>query len=157
MIPDRAVKRFWEQVEKSDGCWVWTGCKINKEGYGGQRIRGVLYPTHRLSWILRNGPIPQGLQVLHHCDNPPCVNPDHLFIGTIGDNMKDKAAKGRAVNTPQVGVVHWKARLTELDVKHIRELRTTTDMTMRDIGEAYGITKEHVFNILKRIAWKHVT
>jgi hypothetical protein len=91
-------ERFWEKVRKSDQCWEWIASKT-RNGYGffhrGGRVDRKPIRAHRLSWELHNGPIPDGLWVLHKCDNPCCVRPDHLFIGTRSDNMKDCAAKGR--------------------------------------------------------------
>lgn len=83
---------FWTKVEKRDvsACWPWKG-SVMGEGYG--RYRQAY--THRLAWMLANGPIPAGLFVLHKCDNPPCCNPDHLFLGTQADNVRDRDAKGR--------------------------------------------------------------
>lgn len=75
-------------------CWVWKGARGGK-GYGSKMIRGKAYRTHRLAWEWVNGPIPDGMMVLHRCDNPPCCNPNHLFIGTNTDNMRDMVAKGR--------------------------------------------------------------
>ena len=95
----RSLKeRFWEKVDKTGNCWIWTAaCMTN--GYGqiwdGSKDRGA----HRISWILHNGPIPNNLHVLHKCDNPPCVRPDHLFLGTPIDNMLDAKAKGRLNST----------------------------------------------------------
>lgn len=82
--------RFWAKVEKTEGCWEWTGSKSRK-GYG-QFNEGR---AHRVSWEMHNGPIPEGMFVCHHCDNPPCVRPDHLFIGDNAANMRDAFAKGR--------------------------------------------------------------
>lgn len=104
--------RFWGHVDKSDpeGCWIWTGAMVwsptrRKYGYTttygytfiGSRADGSLrmIHAHRLSWMIANGPIPEGMQVLHKCDNPPCVRPDHLFLGTKSDNSKDMVSKGR--------------------------------------------------------------
>lgn len=91
------AERFWSHVAKSDGCWLWTAAR-GPRGYG---IVGIVGSTtrlaHRVSWALTHGPIPAGLHVLHRCDNPPCCNPDHLFLGTHAENMQDMAAKGRAV------------------------------------------------------------
>ena len=95
-------ERFWEKVKKSTDCWNWTA-GTNSKGYGRilnsrKECEGEI-SAHRLSWVLHNGPIPEGLQVLHNCDNPPCVRPDHLFLGTNLDNMRDKKNKGRSANS----------------------------------------------------------
>ena len=93
-------QRFWAQVRKGRGCWTWVG-NLAAKGYGKIRTAGRgsawLY-AHRASWQLHNGPIPNGLCVLHRCDNPPCVNPEHLWLGTWADNNRDMALKGRARN-----------------------------------------------------------
>lgn len=94
------VERFWERVGKSDGCWEWTGYRA-PAGYGqlgrGPRNEGLAL-AHRLSWEFHYGPIPDGLLVCHRCDNPPCVRPDHLFLGTFVDNAQDMVSKGRHRN-----------------------------------------------------------
>jgi len=96
-------QRFWNYVDKNgaNGCWVWTASR-HRFGYGllvkeqsTTKKRGRHRTAHRLSWELHNGAIPKGLSVLHHCDNPPCVNPAHLFLGTQADNNRDMFAKGR--------------------------------------------------------------
>src|SRR5687767_4720826 len=88
-------ERFWEKVRKTDGCWLWTASR-NAKGYGQIMYQRRPIHAHRVSWQLANGPIPDGLCVLHRCDNPQCVNPGHLFLGTIVDNNRDMFAKGRA-------------------------------------------------------------
>ena len=87
-------ERFWVKVVRGPDCWNWNGGKL-VEGYGRFVDRGKYVLAHRVSWEIHNGPIPEGLCVLHRCDNPPCTNPDHLFVGTHGDNARDRAAKGR--------------------------------------------------------------
>lgn len=99
-VDARVVKRFWAKVRKTDGCWEWTGSR-DRKGYGrlsiGSRLDGSKRPhgAHRIAWVLARGSIPNGLSVLHHCDNPRCVRPDHLWLGTIADNNRDMFAKGR--------------------------------------------------------------
>lgn len=96
------AERFWQKVQKGDGCWVWTGAVVlgKREKYGRFLFNGKVRGAHRVAWELTNGPIPEGIFVLHHCDNPPCVRPDHLFLGTNSTNMLDAARKGRMVNQP---------------------------------------------------------
>ena len=89
---DRLTAR---SVERANGCIEWTGATNGSWGYGQISVNGKSVLTHRLSWELANGPIPNGLLVLHRCDNPPCCNPAHLFLGTHADNMADMLAKGR--------------------------------------------------------------
>ena len=89
------VERFWMKVEKTESCWLWTAA-INKTGYGdfyASRTKHVL--AHRFSWVLHYGPVPDGLFVCHHCDNPRCVRPDHLWLGTTQENTADMLKKGR--------------------------------------------------------------
>lgn len=90
--------RFWEKVEKGDGCWMWTGC-LSSAGYGRINLRGSVVYAHRFSYALAHGVKPtRGVVVMHSCDEPRCVNPAHLRLGTLADNNRDKAQKGRTVN-----------------------------------------------------------
>lgn len=86
-------ERFWSKVDKSGECWIWTGVRQN--GYGSFWFEHGPKPAHRISWTLTHGPITDGLFACHRCDNPACVNPDHLFLGTAGDNARDMWSKGR--------------------------------------------------------------
>ena len=106
--------------------------------------------AHRLAWELANGPIPVGLHVLHRCDNPGCVRPAHLFLGTNADNCRDKALKGRSLR----GERNAKAKLTEADVREIRRLGPT--VAKAEIAQRFGITRQQVVHILSRAQWKHV-
>ena len=120
------MKRFWDKVKKSDRCWEWTAGRY-VSGYGTFRHKNKSYYAHRMSYEFVIGPIPQGKHVLHKCDNPPCVNPDHLFIGTPLDNARDRAAKGRQVlNLKNLrkalpGEGHYNAKLTWEKVRSIRK------------------------------------
>lgn len=93
--PEQTAARFWSKVRKGDGCWEWQAKRFDN-GYGSFAVsRNKNQGAHRVAWELTNGPIPAGMSVLHHCDNRPCVRPDHLFLGTQLDNMRDMLAKGR--------------------------------------------------------------
>lgn len=99
--PDYLARKFATKHFGGDGCWLWNG-QIGKRGYGmigvPKRYGPRIQYAHRVSWRLHRGEIPDGLSVLHRCDNPKCVNPDHLFLGTAGDNIRDCVAKGRQRN-----------------------------------------------------------
>lgn len=127
-----------------NGCVVWVKTK-NAGGYGriarGSRGAGVA-GTHRVSWELANGPVPEGMYVLHHCDNPPCCNPDHLFLGTLSDNTQDMLTKGRARGHLQGGERHPDARLTDAQVTELRRLAATVN-NYAELGRRFGITKQH--------------
>lgn len=92
-----ATERLWAKVIKGspNGCWVWQGANVGRPGHGRIIHNGRLESTHRVSWMLANGPIPDGLWVLHICDNPPCVNPRHLYLGTALDNARDAVVRKR--------------------------------------------------------------
>lgn len=96
-------EKFWSKVAKSDGCWEWQGARRGN-GYGVIYKQGKGTQAHRLSWTITNGAIPAGMYVCHKCDNRPCVRPDHLFLGTHTDNMRDCGAKGR--NVGRRGMAH---------------------------------------------------
>jgi hypothetical protein len=100
---DEAKTAFWEKVDKTDTCWNWNAATWGNNQYGCARWGGRCINAHRVSWSLTHGEIPKDLKVLHRCDNPLCVNPDHLFLGTQKDNCQDAKAKGRTSNQ-HVGV-----------------------------------------------------
>ena len=156
-IKKSLVFRFWDKFDRpKDECWLWKAGK-SSGGYGNiDRGDGCGYSSiraHRLSWMLYNGPIPNGLCILHKCDNPACVNPDHLFLGTKGDNAKDRDAKGRLVVCR--GEKHWKSKLTVLQVKQIKQLGQQ-GMRTRDIAKRFPVTQRHIGRIIKGLFWKHV-
>jgi hypothetical protein len=160
------AERFWEKVSK-DGpvpvgrpelgpCWLWTG-GINRQrgGYGMFALRkGVIRRSHRIAWELASDrPVPDGLWVLHHCDNPPCVRPGHLFLGTPKDNTADMTAKDRA-NTPK-GSQRPQARLSETDVTAIRAARAR-GVSGAELGRQYGVHRTTIYHICQRDYWRHV-
>lgn len=109
------------EENKATGCIEWQGHTV-KGGYGRFYFNGRTQGAHRAAWLLMLGPIPEGMQVCHHCDNPPCCNPMHLFLGTVKDNAQDKARKGRATK-PQLFMRNVRAKLTDEQVAEIRATR----------------------------------
>lgn len=146
----RETQRFWSKVQIVGECWVWIGSKWSS-GYGMVYLYGDRHRAHVIAYEEFVGSVPFGLCVLHHCDNPPCVRPDHLFPGTRGDNMRDAAEKGRIAK----GHVHWNAKLTEADVEEIR-LLGQCGVFQRIIAQAYGIRQCNVSRILNNKWWRHV-
>jgi len=148
--------RFWASIRRTEsGCWEWSGCR-DGNGYGviENRELGKRQKAPRLSWEINRGPIPAGLFVCHHCDNPPCVNPEHLFLGTPADNMRDMAAKGRS-GTP-LGSAHPNAILTEAHVAEIRRLYAGGGVTHRQLGQRFSVSKSAVGAVMSGRNWGHV-
>ena len=145
--------RIWPKMKKGPGCWEWTGYR-NPLGYGEIRIHDVLHRVHRLTWTLTYGPIPEGLFVCHKCDNPACVRPSHLFLGTQADNMIDMAAKERGRNKVMVGSDNPSAKLTENDVTYIRSLKGK--LTGTEVAVLYGVTHVLIYDIWNRKIWTHI-
>jgi hypothetical protein len=151
-----AVDRLMARIEPdlNGGCWLWSGC-IDHFGYGMIRIDGKTVKAHRLSWELRHGPIPitsgyHGTCVLHKCDVPACCNPDHLFLGSMGDNTRDRNAKGRADN--RRGALNPNAKLTDDRVAEIRSLRGI--VTQRDLACRFGVSVSNISMIQTGCAWR---
>ena len=132
-------------INKVTGCWEWQGSKCN--GYGrmviGSRTDGTrrTIQTHRASYELKYGEIPEGMEICHKCDNPCCINPDHLFAGTRQDNIDDRERKGR--NNPPKGEKHAKAKLTEQDVLDIRAKRAE-GKSFGKLAQEYGVHKRTI-------------
>jgi hypothetical protein len=146
-------ERFWEKVRVDPaGCWEWQGAR-KPEGYGIAKVGKRNVGAHRVSWELNFGAIPAGLAVLHHCDNPPCVRPNHLFIGTWAMNARDRDLKGR--NVSHKGERHWKATLTEEQVRELRQ-RYSFGERLVSMASEYGISPAHASDIVTRRSWRHV-
>jgi hypothetical protein len=156
------AERFWSHVERGEGCWLWTGSRQYGHRYGLTTVAGKTRLAHRVAWELTNGPIPDGLYVCHRCDNPPCVRPDHLFLGTPSVNNLDAVAKrhnihaaaperlarGERVNT---------AKLTEDDVRAIRARAAAGGVTYRQLADEYGLRDvKGIYLIVNRRTWRHV-
>jgi hypothetical protein len=173
MDKEEARAGFWSRVDKSgpvvrEGltpCWMWTG------GRGRGRY-GVVWwnkrsdSAHRVAWTLTNGPVPDGLWVLHRCDHPGCVNPDHLWLGTHAENDADREAKGRTARglksgrhtkpeSTMRGEAHGRAKLTDGDVVTIRDRRARGER-LQSIAADFGVTDVLVSLIARRRIWRHV-
>ncbi len=136
------------------GCWAWIGSGRGGHGlhiYGGFTYAGENWYAHRFSYLFYNGPIPDGLWVLHHCDVPFCVNPTHLFLGTPRENNADRDRKRRTA----VGSRHGNKRLTEEQARTIRE-DSAQGKSQRRLAQEFGIGKTTVRDILQRVTWTHV-
>ena len=155
---------FWAHVHRGSGtdsgaCWLWTGSR-NPKGYGHFGLGGQCTQAHRAAWILTNGAIPDGLCVLHKCDNPPCVRPDHLFLGTNADNMADMVSKGRAAqrdnsNYPR-GENHPNAKLTDSAVLEIRARYAAGEMGTYRLASLYHVAQMTIHGIVTRKHWRHI-
>lgn len=154
--------QFDKKVKKANGdtCWEWQG-RRNKGGYGVHTVgHSIKILAHREGWARAKGPIPAGLCVLHRCDNPPCVRPDHLFLGTRKDNLKDMTRKGRRVQV--FGSGSGRAKLTEKQAKEIREQYIPGVIHQKKSGNVaqlclkYGICKSTIRALVARRTWNHV-
>lgn len=166
---DSYKKRFEAKITKRgpDECWEWRGSKTI-EGYGRFGIGTTLYLSNRIAWVIENGPIPDGMLVLHSCDNPRCCNTNHFFLGTHLTNTRDKLAKGRGNHAkgdrqarrlhPElfpIGEDHYCCRFKESDVREIRRL-ADEGFILRDIAKDRGVSYNAIRKIVLRISWKHV-
>lgn len=144
-------EEFWTRCTKvPSGCWNWIGATVN--GYGSLTRRSKRERANRLAWEFARGPIPKGIQVLHECDNRLCINPDHLFLGTIADNMAHASLHGRVSH----GDTHYGAVLTEEDVIGLRDLYSTGTMSHKQIADMCGLNHMTVYDAITRRTWKHV-
>lgn len=151
MFSSAVVERFWKYVSKTDGCWEWTGAKDGR-GYGGLKVNKKMVKAHRLSWTIHNGDISDDLFCCHHCDNPACVRPEHLFVGTHSDNMRDMSVKGRTTRTTRhrpIGIVNGRAKLTPIEVA---EIRSRKDGNLR-LSAEFRISVSQIKRIRSNERW----
>lgn len=172
VFPERIRNLFWSHVEKGDSCWIWNGT-VNQDGYGhfrpGSFSRGVKqWRAHRFAWHITFGSIPEGMLVCHRCDTPRCVNPDHLFIGSVADNREDCCSKNRQAQLLSHGRYTHPERtargervstaiLTEDGVREIRRRYAVGGISQAALGREFGVDQRTVSLIVLRKGWGHVT
>ncbi len=154
-LPRPWQERYWPKVDVqgADDCWPWKAYRM-PHGYGVHSLspkepkREAL--VHRIAWLLEHGSIPMGVHVLHRCDNPPCCNPAHLFLGTQADNIADMVAKSRQ----QSGERSGKAKLTWVQVREIRRRFAAREASFAELSSAYGVGRQAIDKIVKYQRWK---
>ena len=142
-------ERFWRFADDlgEDACWPWKGSRL-PSGYGRLNVAGKIVGAHRVAHMLFIGPIPEGHEVCHHCDNPPCVNPAHLFDGTHSDNQRDAVAKG-VVHNPH-------PRLSVQQVAEIRSLYQGRRGDLARLSERFGVAVPTIWKVVHRVSWANV-
>jgi len=146
-------KRFWAKVDISGDCWLWKAWR-KPSGYGQFRFNGINMHAHRVAWMLTNGNIPEGMCVLHRCDNPPCCNPDHLRLGTQQENIADRDSKGR--HKALRGEEQGSSKLNDDSIREIRTLYATGLLSQKDLADGFGVSQATVSSIVLRKSWGHV-
>lgn len=153
---DKSLSRFWTNYDKSGDCWDWRGNTIGY-GYGRTKVKGKTVYAHRMAFELHHGQkLEPGEQVLHKCDRPICGNPDHLFVGTQLDNIRDMHQKDRQPALNWKGVRNGRAKLNEDQVREIRRRYATGGITMKQLGIEHGVTLGAIGFIIRRKNWRHV-
>lgn len=148
-LADR-VAELTQHTDDEDGCWLWLG-RLDDDGYGSIGEAGKTLLAHRAAYIVEHGAIPDGMNVCHRCDNPPCVRPKHLFLGTQAENIADMIAKGRM----PTGAQRPNAKLNEAEVRSIRRL-AEKGLSHRAIAEQVGVSRSLVTMVASGERWGHV-
>jgi len=155
---ERGIERIMNRVEKQEnGCWLFTG-HHDRGGYGMMQFKGKMQLTHRLVWMLTHNmtSLPRDLHVCHACDNPPCVNPAHLFLGTHRDNMQDMVNKGRKTYKAVLGEEVSSHKLTSDDVRAIRARYQAGSITYRRLADEYRVSQGTIADAVTRKTWQHI-
>lgn len=155
--PQERINAFWNKVNKDGStpahcpelgqCWEWIAY-CNNKGYGVQLWYEGNKKAHCISWVLVNGNIPNGLWVLHKCDNPACVRPDHLFLGTAQDNVDDRERKRRGNHLS--GENNNNCKLTDAQVEEIRSQYATLKQTYQSLASQFGVSRSHIGKLITR-------
>lgn len=145
--------RFWPKVKKTSSCWLWLAHKNNK-GYGMIGVKKTMRLAHRVAYEIVIGTIPEGMCLLHSCDNRLCVNPSHLSVGSVKDNNLDMIKKGRdnKAHGTSVGI----SKLNDTDVSQARVLYRNGGHTWRSLAQLFGVSHSVIGKALKGVTWKHV-
>lgn len=151
------LHRFATKITTAHGCWLWQAT-LNENGYGVFHFQGRNRLAHRAAWTMLRGPIPSGLVVLHSCDTPSCVNPDHLRLGTVLENVRDMDAKGRRVNVgvpppPARGEANPRSKLKVADVRDIRDA-FRAGASKRSLAARFGVSRAVVAGIVTGRSWR---
>ncbi len=152
------LEELVRQIPKNEPkCIAWPFGRDGHE-YGAVMVKGKMAVVHRVAWGMTFGPIPEGLACCHRCDNPPCFNPYHLFLGTQLDNIRDAISKGRFKNLPEneKGSLNGNSKLNERDIIKIREIYATGDVSQYAIAKMYGVCQGTISQILVKRIWTHV-
>lgn len=153
MMTPNDIARFWAKVDRSGECWTWTASR-KAFGYGRFMLNGRQWTAPRVSWTITHGQIPTGRHILHRCDNPPCVRPDHLLLGDNTDNSADKVTKGRQAFNH--GSKSGMSKLDEVKVIAIRDRYAAGSATIPQLAADYGVSVGLVGQIITGRIWKHV-
>jgi len=157
-ITPKLIERFWSRVDKESspsGCWNWIGCK-SPRGYGRFGIGKKMERANRISLALVVGSLKDDWHACHKCDNPSCVNPDHLWLGSPAENMQDMIKKGRRSNISPKGECHGFSRLTENDAREIRERYIPWKFSRGTLAKIYGVSRGTIQAVLEGRTWRHV-
>lgn len=149
---EKVLQNFFEKVNKTETCWLWTGGWHRSSGYGAFTVLRNHLTPHRFSWTYHKGEIPEGYWVLHKCDKRLCVNPDHLFIGDLKLNVVDMMLKQRQAKGENTG----NCKLTEEIVKEIRASYIPYKVSCADLAKKYNCSTSVIFQIIQRQTWRHI-
>lgn len=159
-IPLKAHLTPWDRIRffgwrvTTAGCWEYEGAR-NSDGYGCFQVQKKFYLAHRASYETWVGPIPTGLLVRHKCDNPPCINPDHLELGTQADNVGDRETRNRAYHPS--GDKHWSRRMSLEKARQIRSKYAEGGRSLVSLGEEYGCSAQSISLIVRNLTWKETS